>query len=123
MHEIIHAQNKKKNASFNWRRSSFLEEKKSTLHGLEPGTDGFQAYRCDHCSISIWMNVGRFPKVLYFPITYLLDGVLLKALPQNRFLLLENIIVNQKYQHDRIPRLAYKAIGGLKELKSSVCDL
>ena len=32
-------------------------------------------------------------------------GVLLKARPQNRLLLLENIIVNQKYQHDRIPRL------------------
>ena len=86
----------------------FWKKKKSTLPGLEPGTDGFQAYHRDHCSISIWMNVGRFPKVLYFPITYLPDGVLLKARPQNRFLLLENIIVNQKYQHDRIPRLAYE---------------
>ena len=46
-----------------------------------------------------------FQKVLYFPITNLPVGVLLKARPQNRLLLLENIIVNQKYQHDRIPRL------------------
>ena len=51
------------------------------------------------------MNAGRFPKVLYFPITNLPVGVLLKARPQNRLLLLENIIVNQKCQHDRIPRL------------------
>ena len=51
------------------------------------------------------MNAGRLPKVLYFPITNLPVGVLLKARPQNRLLLLENIIVNPKYQHDRIPRL------------------
>ena len=76
-----------------------------TLSGFEPGTDGFQAHHRNHCSISIWMNAGRFPKVLYFPITNLHVGVLLKARPQNRLLLLENIIVNQKYQHDRIPRL------------------
>ena len=104
------SEQEKKYASFNWRRSSFLEEKKSILPGLEPGTDGFQAYRRDHCSISIWMNVGCSPKVLYFPITNLPDGVLLKARPQNRFLLLENIIVNQRYQHDRIPRLAYRSL-------------
>ena len=75
--------------------------KKLTLLGFEPGTDGFQAHHRNHCSISIWMNAGGFPKVLYFPITNLTVGVLLKA----RLLLLENIIVNQKYQHDRIPRL------------------
>ena len=62
------------------------------------------------------MNVGRFPKVLYFPITYLPDGVLLKTRSQNRFLLLENIIVNQKYQHDRIPRLAYTHVQIRKHL-------
>ena len=78
-----------------------------TLPGFEPGTDGFQEYHRNHCSISIWTNAGRFPKVLYFPITNLPVGVLLKARPQNRLLLLENIIVNQKYQHNRIPRLTF----------------
>ena len=39
------------------------------------------------------MYAGRFPKVVYFPITNLPVGVLLKARPQNRLLLLENIIV------------------------------
>ena len=67
-----------------------------TLPGFEPGKDGFQAHHSNHCSISIWMNAGRFPKVLYFPITNLPVGVLLKARPQNRLLLLENIIVNRK---------------------------
>ena len=98
--------------------------KKLTLPGIEPGTDGFQAHHRNHCSISICMNAGRFPKVLYFPITNLTVGVLFKTRPKNRLLLLENIIVNQKYQHDRIPRLTCSKNEGADQLRSHcVADL
>ena len=42
----------------------FLEEKKSTLPGLEPGTDGLQAYRRDHCSIKHMDECRSFSKSL-----------------------------------------------------------
>ena len=39
-------------------------EKKMTLPGFEPGTDGFMIHHRNHCSIRIWINAISFPIVL-----------------------------------------------------------